>query len=72
METENPYVNIIQQLRPKQGHNVTITTKHPKYPQITSYNGVLMYIRPDSCLIYDEKNKEGITIPYCVITEISK
>lgn len=66
---ENLYAGLILQLKEKFGQKIFVKVKHPDSPA-TSYSGLLMIIRDDSCILRNEQTKERISIPYLIITEI--
>jgi ribosome maturation factor RimP len=69
-QLENPYETIIYELKQKRHHKANIKVEFPK-KEIGHYDGIVVIIRDDSCVILDTEKKERISIPYNIITKIN-
>jgi len=69
-ELENPYENIIKELDQCLGKKTTIKVEFPKKEK-GCYNGILVMIRDEYCILLNQEKKERISIPYCIISRIT-
>jgi len=67
---ENSYENIIKELDQKLGRTISIKVRFPKQ-EIGHFDGILVMIRDEACVLRNKEKKQYTSVPYNIITKIT-